>query len=99
MYAREESGSLDVHALIESLLQCGETNLHGKVIDAVERQLIARVLRHTGGHQTRASELLGLNRATLRHKLRALGIGVDRVVTEEGVQEETGQLNHDAPNR
>ncbi len=76
------AGSLDVGALVESLLAGGRTDLHATVIAAVERELFQRVLRHTGGHQTQASELLGLNRATLRHKLRTLGLGVDRVVTE-----------------
>jgi two-component system nitrogen regulation response regulator GlnG len=52
--------------------------LHAEVIAAVERVLLTRVLRHTHGHQTRASELLGLSRPTLRHKLRSLGVMPDR---------------------
>ena len=39
-------------------------------------------LRRTHGHQAQASELLGLNRTTLRTRMRALGIVMDRVVTE-----------------
>ena len=41
--------------------------------------LFPAVLRHTHGHQTQASELLGLSRVTLRHKLRKLGLGVDKI--------------------
>jgi two-component system nitrogen regulation response regulator GlnG len=41
------------------------------------------VLRQTHGHQARASDLLGLNRATLRAKLRALGLAVDKVLVDE----------------
>jgi nitrogen regulation protein NR(I) len=74
---------LDVQALVDSLLQKGERNLHAQVTEAVERVLLARVLRHTGGHQAQASDLLGINRATLRNKLRSLGLAVDKVVTEE----------------
>jgi two-component system nitrogen regulation response regulator GlnG len=55
--------------------------VHGRVLALVERELIARALRHTHGHQAQASELLGINRATLRHKLRELGIALDKVVT------------------
>jgi len=32
------------------------------------------VLRHADGNQSRAAEILGINRATLRRKLRDLGI-------------------------
>ena len=45
--------------------------------------LLTRVLRHTHGHQARASDLLGLNRATLRTRLRALGLALDKVLVED----------------
>jgi two-component system nitrogen regulation response regulator GlnG len=77
----------DVPALIRSLLQRGENNLYQKVIETVERTLLTQILQHTHGHQTQASELLGLNRATLRHKLRTLGRVVDKMVTDEGRRE------------
>jgi two-component system, NtrC family, nitrogen regulation response regulator GlnG len=73
---------VDIGAFIDHLIVSGKADLHAVVIAAVERELLLRVLRHTGGHQTQASELLGLNRATLRHKLKTLGLAVDRVVTE-----------------
>ncbi len=75
--------TLDLTGLIEGLLASGEKDLHQKVLEAVERVLLGRVLRHTHGHQAQASELLGLNRATLRHKLRALGLAVDKVLVDE----------------
>ena len=62
--------ALDLERLIESMLRDGETDLHRKVMEAVEHLLFARVLRHTRGHQAQASELLGLNRTTLVEKLR-----------------------------
>jgi two-component system nitrogen regulation response regulator GlnG len=69
---------LNVPALIEALLPRAAGRLYEDVVGAVERVLFARVLRHTSGHQTQASELLGINRATLRHKLRLLGVTVNR---------------------
>jgi two-component system nitrogen regulation response regulator GlnG len=84
-----EATALDLSALIESLLQRGEPRLHSRVIEAVERVLLTRVLRQTQGHQAQASQLLGLNRATLRQKLRALGLAVNKVVTSDGGSEES----------
>jgi two-component system nitrogen regulation response regulator GlnG len=79
--AAEAAGG-DLEELVESMLHDGAGDLHARVVRAAERVLFARVLRHTKGHQSRASELLGLNRSTLRYKLRELGLSVDRVLTE-----------------
>lgn len=46
-------------------------DIYTMVMAEVERPLLACVLEHCGGNQTRAASLLGLNRATLRKKLRA----------------------------
>jgi two-component system nitrogen regulation response regulator GlnG len=48
-------------------------NLYDLVLALVERPLLRAVLRETGGNQLRAAALLGINRNTLRKKLRALG--------------------------
>jgi two-component system nitrogen regulation response regulator GlnG len=69
-------------ALIESCLQDGRGNVYDRVLAEVERELFTQTLRHTHGHQANASEVLGINRTTLRNKLRDLGIGVDRVVAD-----------------
>jgi Fis family transcriptional regulator, factor for inversion stimulation protein len=44
------------------------------VMAEVERPLLERVLHHAGRNQTRAAEMLGINRTTLRKKLRQHGI-------------------------
>jgi two-component system, NtrC family, nitrogen regulation response regulator GlnG len=77
-----------VHTLVAELLKRGEKAIYPKILEAVERVLFPEVLHHTHGHQTQASELLGLNRATLRHKLRGLGLAVDKTVTEDGRKDE-----------
>jgi len=84
--AGKESWSLDGY--VDELLRGGAKDVHAKVIDEVERILFLRVLRHTGGHQSQAADVLGLNRATLRHKLRALGLTIDKIVTDAAEGEE-----------
>ena len=65
--------------LIDTLLQEVDGQLHDKVMAAVERLLFTKVLEHTHGNQGKACELLGLNRSTLRHRLRILGLSVDKI--------------------
>jgi Fis family transcriptional regulator len=48
--------------------------IYDMVISCVERPLIEVVLHRVGGNQTQAAELLGMNRNTLRKKIRAYGI-------------------------
>jgi Fis family transcriptional regulator, factor for inversion stimulation protein len=45
--------------------------VYDMVINCIEKPLIETVLHHAGGNQTRAAELLGLNRNTLRKKIQA----------------------------
>jgi two-component system nitrogen regulation response regulator GlnG len=68
---------------IEGLLQGQEKDLYARVLQEVDRVLLRKVLQHTHGHQAQASDLLGLNRTTLRHKLRDLGMVVDKTVMDE----------------
>ena len=42
-------------------------------LDEVEKSHILRVLDECGGNQTRAAEVLGIDRVTLHHKLKKYG--------------------------
>ena len=61
-------------------LYAGSTDLYAEVFTAMERQLLTLVLRHTGGNQLQAAQILGITRNSLRHKLRVLGITIARAV-------------------
>ena len=50
------------------------TDLHRMVISEVEIPLFEAVLKHTGNNQSKASVMLGLNRGTLRTKLKSYGL-------------------------
>jgi Fis family transcriptional regulator len=45
-------------------------NLYDTILDQVEPPLLRMTLKHCHGNQSRAAEMLGLNRATLRKKLK-----------------------------
>lgn len=50
------------------------TDVYNMVLCEVEAPLLESVMEHVKGNQTRASEILGLNRGTLRKKLKQYGL-------------------------
>jgi DNA-binding protein Fis len=72
--------SLDIGQLIAGLLSAQETDIFRKVSVAVERIVIEAVLRHVRGNQVAASQLLGISRTTLRSKMKALGLTIEKQV-------------------
>jgi two-component system nitrogen regulation response regulator GlnG len=54
------------------------TGLHGRILREVEKPLIEKVLAVSRGNQLKAAALLGVNRNTLRKKIRELDIEVTR---------------------
>jgi two-component system, NtrC family, nitrogen regulation response regulator GlnG len=52
--------------------------LHARILDEIERPLLHAALAATNGNQLKAADLLGLNRNTVRKKIRDLGISVYR---------------------
>ncbi len=50
------------------------TNVHQMVLNEVEAPMLEAVMRHCRDNQTKASKVLGLNRGTLRKKLKQYGL-------------------------
>lgn len=48
--------------------------LYDMVMNCVEKPLLEMVLAYVGGRQTKAAEILGINRNTLRKKMQQHGI-------------------------
>ncbi|MBI2903398.1 MAG: nitrogen regulation protein NR(I) [Candidatus Methylomirabilis oxyfera] len=59
---------------LQRLKQERDGQIYPHFLVALERPLLQHVLERTSGNQLRAAELLGINRNTLRKKLRELGI-------------------------
>jgi len=55
-------------------MELPEPDLHHRAVLLLEASLLREALAHTGGNRTAAAKLLGLDRATLRAKLRLHGI-------------------------
>lgn len=50
-------------------------NLYELVLAEIEAPLLEEVMTYTRGNQTRAANLMGINRGTLRKKLKKYGLG------------------------
>ncbi|NND82572.1 MAG: Fis family transcriptional regulator [Gammaproteobacteria bacterium] len=50
-------------------------NLHNFFINEVEKPFLEVVMQQTNGNQTKAAEWLGINRNTLRKKLKTYDLG------------------------
>ena len=49
-------------------------HLYELILSGVERPLVDMVLKETGGNQTQAANVLGINRNTLRKKIKEYGL-------------------------
>lgn len=49
-------------------------NVHELIISKVEKPLLVQILRRVGGNQVQAAKILGINRNTLRKKMKIYGI-------------------------
>lgn len=49
-------------------------SLHALIMRKAEKPLLSQILRRTGGNQVHAARILGINRNTLRKKMKMYGI-------------------------
>ncbi len=78
----QERRKQPLRAAVQSALELFFRDLDGHqaegvydmVIGQVEQAMLESVMRHTRSNQTRAAEVLGINRSTLRKKLKQHGL-------------------------
>lgn len=71
----------DWNAFIDERLHADSQNLYTEWFTRMEHQLLMRVLSFTNGNQSRASQILGITRRSLRGKIQAHGIVMERSVS------------------
>ncbi len=77
----------ELDRFIQQRLEAGSQDLYAEWQALTDRQLLRRVLGHTDGNLSAAAKILGINRITLRGKVRSLGMDVKR---QSGDGDETG---------
>lgn len=63
---------------VKKVKNCQMKNLYGLLIQEFEKPLISLALKETDGNQIQAAQLLGMNRNTLRKKIKELKITVEK---------------------
>ncbi len=69
---REVSKALELY--FQELGGQPASDLYAMVLNEIEQPLIAAVMKYSGNNQSKASIMLGLNRGTLRKKLKQHGL-------------------------
>lgn len=73
---RREIPEAEMKAILDEIFERAIERGEESVIGWLEREMILRALQRTGGNQSRAAKLLGMNRNTLRSKMKSYGISV-----------------------
>lgn len=69
-YSLSETTRITVKEYLQLLGNQDASFLYRQVMDEVERPLLEALMEHTNGNQSRTAAFLGINRATLRSKLK-----------------------------
>ncbi len=64
--------------LDDSLIKENKGALYRTVLEAIEKPLFERILERTEGNQLKAARILGINRNTMRTKMKKFGININK---------------------
>ena len=79
---KEEESNKPLRVCVEDAMKSYFTNLEGDitndlyqmVLAEIEEPLFRSVMEYTRGNQSKAAEMMGINRGTLRKKLKTYGL-------------------------
>ena len=73
---------------ITQRIESDSSDIYAETLAAMERCLLTRILRETGGNQSQAAARLGITRGSLRNKIRSLGISIEQQIVAETESDE-----------
>ncbi len=79
--AEGSPGVLNIVKLTMDRLANGSDDIHREIVSMVEREIFATVLQQSDGNLTQAAKRLGITRTTLRTRLEALGMSLEKSTT------------------
>jgi two-component system, NtrC family, nitrogen regulation response regulator GlnG len=96
--AKDEDEAYSLRRLVErrartlllDVQPAGTGDIYHSILHEVERHLLQVILDETDGNQLRTADLLGINRNTLRKKIRELGVEVRRTSASESTSSDDG---------
>lgn len=72
-YSLESIVELKISRFLEQIGSYYPESLHATIMRKTEKPLLNQILRRTGGNQVHAARILGINRNTLRKKMKFYG--------------------------
>lgn len=72
-HSLESIVELKISRFLEQIGNYYPEALHATIMRKVEKPLLNQILRRTGGNQVHAARILGINRNTLRKKMKLYG--------------------------
>ena len=73
-YSIEDVVELKISRFLDQIGTFFPENMHELIMSKVEKPLLVQILRRVGGNQVQAAKILGINRNTLRKKIKLYGI-------------------------
>jgi len=70
----------DLTSSIDRILAAGSENVYAEAVAALERYVLSDVLRKAQGNISHSAKTLGITRGSLRNKIKALGLSIDRQI-------------------
>lgn len=73
-YSIEDVVELKISRFLDQIGTFYPENVHELIMSKAEKPLLIQILRRVGGNQVQAAKILGINRNTLRKKIKLYGI-------------------------
>jgi len=80
--ALEEFMEQRLKGFVKQMKASGGRNIYSILLREIERPLITITLKETNGNQIQAAHLLGMNRNTLRKKIKDLKIRIQKTTSK-----------------